>query len=254
MFNYLNLVKCNYTHIVPPLYPKIEVKDMKPFDLILYHAHAPLPKVIQSATDSAYNHVDVYLGIINGVPMVQGSVASGLGKRPFQDAIGPNDIFANVFRYKNPLDIKMLQRVSDYYDKEKERYGFENLVELLALTQFDQSFILRNVVNRFLKFNLTREMLEEVFTMFNHVVDGGKEPVICSEFGYRLFTESLHPIVIIPEQYHKEFRNSNSKIIQEYRGMKSNLHNVNPEFIIPHDLVMSPSFYGVGTIFNKSKA
>jgi hypothetical protein len=201
------------------------------FDLLFFHGHTLLNKAIQSLTDSKYNHVAIYIG--NG--LVLHAVGNGLIVQKISEAIDESDKFVDVYRYHNTSDWLTLDQINSLivttsaYAQNKERYAVEALLILGILSQ------LRKDSNY-----ASRRLLDDAFSILNNAFANGKEPVICSEIAYRVYVESGIPIEIIPEGLHEEYSTSIDKTLMIYKRIKKELYGVNPNFVTPHDLVMSP--------------
>ncbi len=241
-----NLITCIFHH--PKNMPKVFLNQtdgnrriLEPFDVLAFHAHSLIGKSIQICTDSKYNHVALYIG--GG--RVLHAVGKGLLIQDLKEAIENSDKFVDVYRYHTPGNgqaltyaqkDRMTKIANDYY-RNRERYAFEALFILAIVTELRHNTGFAG-----------RKMIEDSFAALTEAFENKKEPVICSEIIYRIFDEAGVSVRIIPEGLYKEYRNSNSETIQELIAMKENIFKVNPDFVTPKDLVMSPDFNFVGEL------
>ncbi len=209
-------------------------------DLLFFHSHTFIGKGIQICTDSQYNHVALYIGRGN----VLHAIGKGLLIQNLKEAWEDSDKYIDVYRYHGNDRIgltfkqtdKLIEVANKYYSQ-NERYAVETLLMLAIITELrhDTGF-------------LGRKMIDEAFNQLNSIIEGSKEPVICSEIDYRIFDEAGLPIRILPEGLYKEFRDSESPIIKEFIAFKENINKVVADFVTPKDLVMSPDINFIGQL------
>jgi hypothetical protein len=237
---YANLVHCQFDH--PNFLPKVRMHELIMGDFILYHGHKMNNKAIQSCTLSEYNHIAIYFGY----GLVGHAILDGVKEQFLMDTWEKSDKFLHVYRYHAWTGIpltdadrkKIVKHARTYIGK---RYATETLIMLGLLTQLrgKSTFI-------------GRKLADESFDALNNAFADGKEPLICSEYGYRSFDESGFPIRILPEGLHEEYFNTKNPMIQAFKAQKYNEFHINPNFVTPHDLVMSPDIEFVGNLVKEN--
>lgn len=159
---------------------KIGVDDLKEGDVLLYRGTAALSKAIQFFDGSPVNHVAVYLG--NG--LVGEAVAEGLVQRDVSTSISGYE-WVKAYRLADvPQDMgPVLDRALFYLDQ-GNRYGFEQLL-ILAILCTTRKLKITPVLRR-----LLRALLDAAAAQLTRMLNAGKEPMICSEFAYRVYDEA----------------------------------------------------------------
>jgi hypothetical protein len=234
-----NLIHCTFHP--SNVYRKLTVKDLEPCDMFLFHGHTLLNKAIQSLTDSMYNHVALNLDNNS----VLHAIKKGFIQQDFKDAITKDEI-VHVYRYHyrgvggEPLS--EVDRTNILFEAYRwrnrgEKYAVAELLELAILTQ------LRADSDIF-----KRSTLDRAFAQFNEIIENGKEPVICSEGIYRIYSEAGYPVKVMPLNMHKLYTNPDSPLLKAYLAQKTNTIPIVEDFVTPHDLAMSDSFSMIGEL------
>jgi hypothetical protein len=251
----LNLISCQFTHAknLPKVYlPHLNKEGsfiLEPMDILLFHGHTLLNKAIQSCTGSKYNHVAIYVGgkaityadaKKHYFHYIAHAIGKGLVRETIQQAWDDSDKFIDVYRYKGGLTFADRDKMNDTinrYLENKERYSVEALLTLalISLVRSDAGF-------------LQRKLIDETFQSINDAFEAGKEPLDCSEFGYRAYDEAGKAIRILPEGLHAEMMHTDNPIIKDFINRKENMFKVSPDFVTPHDLAMSPDLVFIGQL------
>jgi hypothetical protein len=249
-----NMVSCTFTH--PKDFPKVylphlqnSLKDriiLEPMDVMLWHGHTPLNKAIQSLTDSALNHVSFFLGEKKKKdgfePQIVHAIGEGVKIQDLRQAWELSDQYILVYRYKSAQGRRlsftqrdgMIEALNKYIGKP---YDVSALILLakLAPDRDKAGFLMRG-------------LLDEAYKLVHSLVASGTSSMICSELIYRGFQGAGIDLRILPELYHEEYRQSNSVIRQEILNIPPNDPPIEPDFVTPHDLAMSPDLEFIGQL------
>jgi hypothetical protein len=197
---------------------RIAAKDLKEGDVLLYRGSAWLSKAIQFFDGSPANHVAVYVG--NG--RVGEAVMEGVVERDIQTSISGYE-WVKAFRLADvPDDMgPVLTRAREYL-AEGERYAFEQLL-MLAFLCTTRKLKITPVLRR-----LLRTLLDTAAMGLARMLSAGKEPMICSEFAFRVYDEAAPPMedaysIEIPGRLplpgEREVRQDQPRTVAEHRGV-----------------------------------
>ncbi|NPV04311.1 MAG: hypothetical protein HPY67_06245 [Syntrophaceae bacterium] len=164
----------------------IPIARLMPGDILLYRGRGLISDAIRFIDRSQVSHAALFVGRHGQKGRTVGeAVREGVIRRELPASIGHAE-WVEARRLKEPpasLD-PVMARAAHYLDR-GERYAFEQvlLLALLCLT--------RNLAGSSALAGLIRETLDAAAGFLLHLVDTGREPMICSEFVYRCYSESL---------------------------------------------------------------
>lgn len=155
--------------------------DLKPCDILLYHGYSTVSQLIQWFDGSEYSHSAVYDG-----SMVVEAVRKGVIRDTVQESMAHTE-YVDVYRLRKnggfigsgSLPYDPVLTVAGRYAAEGGRFSYEEVV-LLALL----------CTTRRLPLPFLRWAFDRAASLLNSMVEGGKEPMVCSELVYRCFSEA----------------------------------------------------------------
>lgn len=234
----------------------INPNELKPCDMLFYHADSFIGNAIRYFDGGRRNHVGLWTG--KGVAE---AVSAGYKERGLDESIASDDLYVDVVRWsKDRNDIygtslgtkyypyePVLERIN-YYLAQGERYQFESLLMLALVCE----------VRKISSTKYTRKVLDEIIQdsladliegslavkLLDAILAKGKEPLICSEAGYRCFNEAgeKYSPTLLADSMHNIYsqRLTESELLKKFSEAK--LDNPNSNFVTPNDLFMSPNF------------
>jgi hypothetical protein len=170
--------------------------ELKPGDVLLMQGTALISKLICTFDQGRYSHAALYDGK-NVVEMV----SPGTTVRSLSESIA-DARFVDVYRYVSDdgrllgspgLDPAPLLKRIEWYEGQRERYGYEQifLLAVLSATRSGAQGKLSPAMARIL-----RHILDTAADKMAELIHAGKKPMICSELVYRCFTEAEPPYAI----------------------------------------------------------
>jgi hypothetical protein len=172
---------------------KIGIEELQAGDILLYRGTSFVSKGIQFFDGSPISHASVYLG--NGE--IGEAVAHGLVVRDYRTSFHGNE-WVKAYRLAAvPDDLEPVLKVARAYLDQGNRYGYEQLFTL-ALLCTTRRLKMTPVLRR-----LLRTLLDAAATALTQLLNAGKQPMICSEFAYRVYDEAESAIedaysIVIP--------------------------------------------------------
>jgi len=170
--------------------PSLTVLDLKRGDVLLYRGSSLVAGLIRLFDGGDYSHASVYEGEGNVVE----ALSDGLTRNPTNESVG-GSLPVDVFRYTNLKGITLgdaalppdpINHEIDLYMSDAHRYAYEDILLLALLTATrrlpigwaaGQQLILRNI-------------LDSAAQVVAKLIAQRREPLICSEFVYRIFDEA----------------------------------------------------------------
>lgn len=168
---------------------KVSKTDLQQGDVFLYHGDSFVSRMIRLFDGGDYSHAGVYS---NG--HILEAIGSGIEYRSVEESTHGVP-YVDVFRYKSKENIwigteilpvePVIDRV-DYYNENRERYGYEQILLLAILVST------RRLPFQFIPglSRILRNILESAADILAKLVAAGKEPMICSELAFRCFEEA----------------------------------------------------------------
>ncbi|CAN5566079.1 hypothetical protein BH10BAC5_BH10BAC5_20060 [soil metagenome] len=256
---------------------KIDIKDLKDGDILLYSRDSLISNLIKFFDKSPYSHSGIF---VNGY--ILEAVSKGVIKSLVSESILDVD-FIDVYKFKAPdgetlgdinYPFEPIKNVVNKYELRHDRYAYETILLLAILTTTRRiriqvfSWLIKNI-------------LEHALDILNRIIADGKEPMICSELVYRCFDEAdlngkyslfikgieqkinLEEIQkidyidnIIREK--REVQELREKFLNKYIKRKTKNSNYEAsveailstiaDFVTPHDLIDSPNLKLVGRL------
>jgi hypothetical protein len=169
----------------------IQIKDLRPGDVLLYHGTALHSDLIRLFDGSEYSHAAMY----DGAKVVE-AVADGVCARSVRVSFKGAE-YVDVYRWigsdgksrLGPPDYPadpIMARAHEYVGQ-GERYAYEEIL-LLALLATTRK-IPPASVTPFLA-AILRTMLDRAASTITTLLAAGKQPMICSELVYRCYAEA----------------------------------------------------------------
>lgn len=158
----------------------IKINDLVAGDVLLYKGKSFISRAIQFFDGTDFSHAALYLG--DG--QVGEAIASGLKRRDYVE--GASGIWVQAHRIKNVVPtMEPVLEVANRYLDDGNRYGYEQLLLLAFLC-----------LTRKLRFTpslrlLVRSTLDAASAVLTRLLSQHREPMICSEFVYRVYDEAL---------------------------------------------------------------
>lgn len=155
--------------------------NMMPGDVLAYRGKGLISWCIRLFDGGPFSHVGLYLG--DGE--VGEAIADGVVRQGFDDSVDGAEWLEYRRLRSGPTDMLPVLRQAEHYLFQGQRYAYEQilLLAMLAVTR-------RLPVNRFLA-RVLRATLDRAARLLADLLDGGREPMICSEFVYRCYEEAL---------------------------------------------------------------
>lgn len=169
---------------------KLELKDLKPCDVLLCRGKGFISDMIVLLSGGTYSHAALYAGKINDQHCVIQATLRGIVCDPIEKI--SEETFTDVFRFKKgdhnlgesayPFD--PIQKVGLDYVNSGIKYAYDHLVLLAALAAT------RNIPLDPLSRKILRSILDNAAEFIFKLIDEGKTPMVCSELVYRCFNEA----------------------------------------------------------------
>ena len=157
----------------------IGIDALRPGDILLHRGTSFVSRGIQLFDGSPVSHASLYLG--GG--KIGEAVAHGLVENDYHASFHGNE-WVKAYRLAHaPADLSPVLRVARRYLDQGNRYGFEQIV-ILALLSTTRKIMITPVLRR-----LLRTLLDAAAAELSALFRAGKEPMICSEFVYRVYDE-----------------------------------------------------------------
>ncbi|MBM3189377.1 MAG: hypothetical protein FJZ90_11725 [Chloroflexi bacterium] len=161
----------------------IHPDDLLPADILLYRGKGIISEAIQFFDATPLSHASVYLG----EGKVGEAVAKGLVEQDIRTSI-KDSVWVKAYRLvSRPDDMEPVLKVARKYLKQGNRYGYEQLL-ILAVLCTTRKLKTTPVLRR-----LLRTLLDAASSVLTDMVSKKKQPMICSEFAYRVYDEAVPP-------------------------------------------------------------
>jgi hypothetical protein len=159
----------------------IDINELKPCDILLFHGYSTISRLIQWFDGSEYSHSAVYDG-----SLVTEAVREGVRSVTVKVSMEHTE-YVDVYRLKKNgefigselLPSEPVLQVIEKYSREGERFSYEEVLLLAILC-----------TTRRLPLSFLRWALDSAADILNEMIDGDKEPMVCSELVYRCFSEA----------------------------------------------------------------
>jgi hypothetical protein len=170
--------------------PNLSVADLQRGDVLLYHGASFVASMIRLLDGGDYSHASVYEGGGNVVE----ALSAGLARDEVATSVD-GSLPVDVFRYFDQkgtvlgdpaLPADPINHVIDTYMAEPHRYAYEDIL-LLALLTSTRRLPIGWVPGLEL---ILRNILDSAAEVVSKLIAQGREPLICSEFVYRVFNEA----------------------------------------------------------------
>ncbi len=169
-----------------PAMNRIPAHDLLPGDVLLYHGSGLTSRLIRLFDGTDYSHASIF----DGNQIVE-AISSGIVQRSVT-ASAVHAEYIHVYRFlsatKEPLGSAayptdpLVSRI-EHYVTHRQRYAYEQIL-LLALLASTRRIPIPGVAW------LLRNVLDEAMRLVSTLIAAGREPVICSELVYRIFSEA----------------------------------------------------------------
>ncbi len=153
--------------------------------MLLSCGHGWLSDAIRFIDGGQYSHAGFY----DGEKIIEATKA-GIAAREISDDLKEQK-YIHVYRYKGDkdehlgnADFPVLRSKATTYLESGAKFAYQQLFLLAVLAVFR-----RTPLPLFLK-KVLRAALDDAVSMFNDVLQNGKQPVTCSELVYRIFYEA----------------------------------------------------------------
>jgi len=169
---------------------KLELKDLKPCDVLLCRGEGFISDMILLLSGGTYSHAAIYAGKINGQHCVIQATLRGIVCDPIEKI--SEETFTDVFRFNKDghnlgepaYPFEPIEKVGLDYANLGVKYAYDHLVLLAALA------VTRNIPLDPLSRRILRSVLDNAAEFIFKLIDEGKTPMVCSELVYRCFDKS----------------------------------------------------------------
>ena len=170
---------------------KIAVSELQAGDILLYHDHSFLARMICLFDGSDYHHASIYDGqhvveAKGGVGVIVDSIEHSTEPEEYVDVFrfhcNTGEILGNAECPANPVLNKVV-----HYVEQGDRYAYEQIVLLALLTVSRKLPIVGWVPGLGV---LLRQIFDSAMGVLNDMIAAQKEPMICSELVYRCYSEA----------------------------------------------------------------
>lgn len=225
--------------------------ELRQGDVLFYNSNGFVSRAIRFFDHGIHNHVAFWTG-----DTVAEAVGDGFIERSLNDSIVPTVNFVDVYRpyigarTLNEKEVTELVRVCDDYLDDGDRYAYEALVLCAITCELRQIVPYRGFVDRIVNFAMKRLIsYAKAIDILDSFLEQGKEPMICSEAVYRIFNDARMPLKLLPESLHNIYTGRDSSLVVGAKLKERQLlSEVEPNFVTPHDLAMSPSLRFIGRL------
>jgi hypothetical protein len=244
----------------------IQVGELHPCDVFLYHGNSTVSQLIQWFSSSEYSHSSIF----DGSKVVE-AVTEGVLSRSIAESV-VHTVHVDVWRLKKwghpigspELPAEPVLSVVANYEAEGGRFAYEQVL-LLALL----------CTTRRLPLPFLRWVLDGAAALLENLIDEKREPMVCSELVFRCFSEAGSEYVPrirgvdirakvetlhMPDRPLSQMSESDravAEFLDRYaaaRGGRSGVEllasalEADPNFITPCDLQHSPDFTRIGRL------
>ncbi len=150
-------------------------------DILLYRGTSWFSKGIMFIDKSEVSHAALYLG----ENIVGEAISEGLVRRDLPASIQGAEWVKACYHAGKPPGLSPVINKADEYIKGNNRYAYEEIILLAFLC------LQRQLTGASMLGKLIRGILDHASHIITEMLDGGKEPMICSEFVYRCYDEAV---------------------------------------------------------------
>lgn len=164
----------------------IPVAQLMPGDILLYRSKGLISDAIRFIDRSEVSHAGLFLGRYGEQGRSVGeAIREGVLRRELPKSIEHAEWVASRRLKEAPASIDPVLERAAHYLKRGERYGFEQILLLAFLC------ITRNLADSSVLGRLIRETLDAAAAFLLQLFNTGREPMMCSEFVFRCYHETL---------------------------------------------------------------
>jgi hypothetical protein len=153
---------------------------LAPQDVLLFRGTGLMSKLIILLDGSPYSHAGLYW---DGDSVAE-ALGSGLTVRPLAVSEAGHTIVTCARLAIPASDMSPVHRAADRYVATGERYAYEQIL-LLGFLCLTRKLPFAPSLKR-----LVRKILDQAAELLNKLAEGGKQPLICSEFVFRAYDEA----------------------------------------------------------------
>lgn len=166
------------------------VHELQVGDVVLYHSETFIGKLIRLFDQGTYSHAAIY----DGTWMVE-ALERGVTTRNVYKSFS-SEAWVDCYRFVSDDGHKLgepgyeaepVQQVMQHYLDEGDRYGYEQIV-LLALMCSTRRLPVVGWIPGLSA--ILRTIIDSAADLIAEMLDGGREPMICSELVYRCYCEA----------------------------------------------------------------
>lgn len=164
----------------------IPISQLMPGDILLYRGRGLISGAIRLIDRSQVSHSALFIGRHGDAGRAVGeAIREGLVRRELPKSVEDAE-WVESRRLKDPPATlgPVMEQASRYLDR-GERYAFEQVLLLAFLC------IARNLADSPVLGGLVRETLDAAAGFLLRLFDAGRQPMICSEFVFRCYEETL---------------------------------------------------------------
>jgi hypothetical protein len=164
----------------------IAIAELMPGDVLLYKSRGLVGDAIRFIDRAEVSHAGLFLGRFEGKGRTVGeAIREGLLRRELPKSIEHAEWVESRRLKEAPSSLDPVLERASYYLKHGERYAFEQILLLAFLC------ISRNLTGSPVLGELIRETLDAAAALLLKLFSAGREPMICSEFVFRCYSETL---------------------------------------------------------------
>lgn len=173
----------------------IPIAQLMPGDILLYRGTGLISDAVRFIDRSQVSHSGLFIGRHGEKGRSVGeAIRDGVVRRTLPKSVEHAE-WVESRRLKTPPETldPVLERAAYYLDR-GERYAFEQVLLLAFLC------ITRNLAESNVLGGLIRETLDAAAGFLLHLFDTGRQPMICSEFVFRCYDESVPGEIVLSER------------------------------------------------------
>ncbi len=164
----------------------IPISQLMPGDILLYRGTGLISDAIRLFDRSQVSHSALFIGRRDAKGRAVGeAIREGVIRRELRNSIEHAEWVESRRLKEAPATLDPVLERAAYYLDRGERYAFEQVLLLAFLC------MTRNLVDSPVLGGLVRETLDAAAAFLLRLFDRGRQPMICSEFVFRCYGESL---------------------------------------------------------------
>ncbi len=164
----------------------IPIAQLMPGDILLYRGTGWISDAIRLFDRSEVSHASLFLGRYGNKGRVVGeAVREGLLRRELSISVEHAEWVESRRLKQLPVSLDPVLEHAANYLEGGERYAYEQILLLVFLC------ITRRLAGSSVLGSLVRETLDSAAAFLLRLFDAGRQPMICSEFVYRCYGETL---------------------------------------------------------------